>query len=175
MDFLIITSNENKCQKCHFEWRKRGGISTQCPNCKTRKWYEPESNEKYFEMFGEIFILIEKNQFGKRTHVKYVLNPEPFKEEDYFPMYDIVFLSLKTKDIFSTWESEEDWSKIKSGILSFKQISREFYDVIKNGLNNDKTRSVVVKDGLVKLKFISFNFDKKTNLFIPYLSDHLTQ
>ncbi|OLS20675.1 MAG: hypothetical protein HeimC3_39410 [Candidatus Heimdallarchaeota archaeon LC_3] len=172
---MIYTSNNVICLKCRYEWKKRPGTPIQCPNCKTRKWFEPNSNEQYFEMFGEIFVLIDKKEFGRMTHGRYSMDPVIFRNEDYFPMYDIIFLSLKTKDIFITWESDEKWSEIKSGELSYSQISEEFYNVIKKGLQYDLVNSTAVKCGLIDTKFLSFRYNKDKGLFEPYLSNYLTK
>ena len=174
MIFMIYNSINCICLKCRYEWKKRLGIPSQCPNCKTRKWFEPISQDDYFEMFGEMFVLIDKKSFGRMTPVRYSEDPRPFREEDYFPMYDIIFLSLKTKEIFITWESEKKWNEIKSGELSYLQISIEFYNVIKDGLQYDKTNNICVKSGLTETRFISFDYDDKNN-FVSYLSSYLTQ
>lgn len=89
-------------------------------------------------------------------------------------MYDITFLSLKTKEIFTTWRSEQDWNEIKSGKLSYTNISVEFYNIIKDGILFERTNNTSVKYNLSETKFISFNHDNKNQL-VPYLSDYLTQ
>lgn len=170
---MIFISNNNLCLKCSYEWTKRAKTPTQCPNCGTRKWFEPNTDEKYFKMFGQMFVLIEKISAGKMTHVRYSLEQTEFKDKDYFPMYDFTFLSLKTKETFIAWASDADWDKLKSGIFYYKQIPVEFYHVIKDGMQEDKVRNTSVKWSLSEIKFIKFDFDRNTNQWIPYLANHL--
>lgn len=169
---MLITLKTNLCLKCKYEWTKRAKTSIQCPNCGTRKWFEPDTVDKYFEMFGQRFALIAKELFGKMTHVKYSLDPTGFKDKDYFSMYDITFLSLETKEIFLTWTSKKNWEELQKGKLSYTQISEEFYDVIKAGLQSDNVEKTLVKCSLTKTKYIDFEMDKKTKQFLPLLSDY---
>lgn len=175
---MITNSNENICLNCRNEWTKRtkkGKSSVQCPKCSTRKWFEPNSNEDYFEMFGQQFVLIDKVRAGRMTSGQYVLDPTPLKDMNFnIQMYEVTFLSLETKDIFVASVSEEEWNKLLAGELSNTQIPNEFYNVVKVGLEKDKVApNISVKIGRTEFKYIGFEKDSDSDEFVPILSERM--